>query len=113
VIFGNERVDVLRTDEDNPPVDGFGDPVDSDTVVLADLPAEVDRATIRRRDPTSGRILTLEGFEVAVRVTPGFTFEATDRLVVKRTGDVLQVETVDQVRGPAGRRTLLMCTRVS
>jgi hypothetical protein len=112
MIFGNTRVDVLRTDEANPPTDGFGDPVDSDDVALANLSADVQRASIRRRDPTSGKLLTLEGFEVAVRVTPGFTFAATDRLVDKRTGDVLQVETVDQVRTPAGRKTLLGCTQV-
>jgi hypothetical protein len=113
MIFGNTRVDVLRTDEANPPVNGFGDPVDSDTVALAGLPADIQRATIRRQDPTSGRTLTVTGFEVQVRRTPGFTFQPTDRLKDKQTGDVLQVETIDEVRTPAGRKTLLMCTQVA
>jgi hypothetical protein len=113
MIFGNTRVDVLRTDEANPPRDSFGDPVDSDTPVLSGLPADVQRVTIRRQDPTSGRLLTVTGFEVSVRITPGFTFQPTDRLVDAQTGDVLQVETIDQVRTPAGRKTLLSCTQVS
>lgn len=113
MIFGNTRVDVLRTDEANPPLDAFGDPIDSDTTVLSGLPADIQRATIRRMDPTSSKMLTLTGFEVQTRVTPGFTFQPTDRLVDLQTGDVLQVETVDQVRTPAGLRTLLGCTQVT
>lgn len=111
MIFGNTRVDVLRT-PDPAPEDGFGDEQDTDTVVLTAIPADVQRSTIRRRDPTSGKLLTLEGFEVQVRQTPGFTFKATDRLEDKLTGDVLQVETIDSVRTPAGRKTLLGCTQV-
>lgn len=113
MIFGTTRVDVLRTDEANPPVDGFGDPVDSDTTVLAGLPADIQRMTIRRQNPTTGRLLTIAGYEVSVRITTGFTFQPTDRLVDTRTGDVLQVETVDAETGPTGRYTVLGCTQVT
>jgi len=113
MIFGNTRVNVLRGDETSPAVDGYGDPVDVDTVALSGLPADIQRARIRREDPTSGKLLTLAGFDVAVRETPGFTFQPTDRLVDIQTGDMLQVETIDQVRTPVGRKTLLGCTQVT
>lgn len=110
MIFGNTRVDVLRTT--NPaPEDGFGDPVETDDVALADLPVDVEETTRRRFDPAEGKMITLAGFAVAIRPSCPFEFTPTDRLKDRHTGEVLQVETIESARGGwRGNRRVLFCT---
>jgi hypothetical protein len=107
VIFGSTRVDVLRSTDTE---DGRGDPVESDDVALADLPVDIAEGTKRRRNPADGQMVTLSGFNVAVRASCPFEFKATDRLRDRHTGVVLQVETITNTRGFAGRRRVLFCT---
>lgn len=110
MIFGNTRVDVLRTTEPAA-VDGLGDEVESDDVVLADLPVEISEGTRRRENPADGHMVTMAGFNVAVRPSCPFEFLPTDRLRDKHTGDVLQVETIESARGGVfGQRRMLFCT---
>lgn len=107
MIFGSTRVDVLRSTDTE---DGRGDPVESDTVALAGLPVDVAEGTKRRRDPADGHVVTISGFNVAVRASCPFVFKATDRLRDLQTGQVLQVETITTTRGFAGKRRVLFCT---
>jgi hypothetical protein len=107
MIFGSTKVDVLRSVDTE---DGRGDPVESDTVALADLPVDIAEGTARRRDPADGHMVTVSGFNVAVRASCPFVFTSSDRLRDQRTGQVLQVETISYARGFAGRRRTLFCT---
>lgn len=107
MIFGSTKVDVLRSVDTE---DGRGDPVESDDVALAGLPVDIAEGTARRRDPADGHMVTLNGYNVAVRASCPFVIKETDRLRDQRTGQVLQVETVSYSRGFAGRRRVLFCT---
>lgn len=109
MIFGSTRVDVLRTPSP-PPVDSHGDEVDTDDVALTDLPVDVAPKTKTRRDPASGQLLTMSGYNVAVRASCPFEFKPTDRLKDRQTGAVLQVETITATRSFAGKRRVLFCT---
>lgn len=111
MIFGNTRVDVLRSTDTE---DGLGDPVETDDVALADLPVEISETTRTRRDPANGHLVTLAGFAVAVRASCPFEFKPTDRLKDRHTDEVLQVETVESARGGVfGQRRVLFCTEAA
>lgn len=107
MIFGSTRVDVLRSTDT---VDNLGDPVESDTIALAALPVDVAEGTARRRNPADGHMVTISGYNVAVRASCPFAFKPTDRLRDVQTGAVLQVETITTTRSFAGKRRVLFCT---
>ena len=94
MIIPTTTVSVLRVDEDNPPTDEWGDPVDvPDTVVASKLPATVQPVNSAYFDPGSGQVLTRQLWSVTLR--PGaFAFQATDRVKDENTGEVYQVEDV-------------------
>lgn len=101
MIIPTTTVTVLRTDEDDPPRDAWGDPLDSDTVPAggAALPATREGTRRRTLDPASGQmqVTTEWGFQL----DPGvFAFVETDRVRDDLTGEVFQVEDVDQ--SPSG-----------
>lgn len=109
MIFGNTQVDVLRSS--NTTEDGVGDEVETDDVALTGLPVDITEGTRRREDPASGRMVTIAGFNVAVRASCPFEFLPTDRLRDTHTGDILQVETISSARGGwRGQRRVLFCT---
>lgn len=114
MIIPSTTLSALRTNEASPPVDTWGDALDSDTVVASAMPAWLEQATARRLDPASGRMVTIEGWTVLLRPISalGYTPAATDRLKDERTGEVYQVETVYKTTGFMNKNVKLFCTQV-
>jgi hypothetical protein len=74
-------------------VDGFGDPVDTDTVLVANLPACITPKTERTFNPASGQVTVINTFLIELRPKV-VVFTERDRVVDERTGTVYQVENV-------------------
>lgn len=114
MIIPSTTLTALRTDESSPPEDGWGDAIESDTVIISGMPAWLEQATARRMDPASGRMVTIEGWRVLLRPITGlgYTPAETDRLKDERTGEVYQVETVYKTTGFMNKNVKLFCTQV-
>jgi hypothetical protein len=111
MIIPSTTVTVYRTDEASPPVNEYGDAVDSDIAVATKLPAWIEETTRTTRDPGSGQLLVINGFKVLLRPKV-FEFRETDRLVDEHTNLVYQVETVGITSGFASTNIRLFCTLV-
>lgn len=112
MIIPSTTIKVLRGDESSPAVDGYGDPVDVDTVVASGLPAYLEVGTQRQYDPETGMVVSLDGFKVLLRPHV-FDFKQTDRIIDERTGETYQVETAGITQGFMNQNIRLFCTKVS
>lgn len=93
MIIPSTTVSVLRTDQTNPPLDGNGDPVDSDTVAVSGLPASITPWNQRTLDPASGQYVVVNKFQIQLR-PQAFEFTEHDRIQDERTDALYQVENV-------------------
>lgn len=113
MIIPTTTVKVLRGDENAPAVDAWEDPIDSDTVVKAGLPASIRAVNSTTFDPGSGQRISRQSWAISFRPR-AFTFAVTDRVVDETTGAVYQVETVDQSPARLMQGVIhLYCTQVS
>jgi hypothetical protein len=113
MIIPTTIVSVLRGDEDNPAVDEWGDPIDSDTTVAIRLPAAIRAVNSTTFDPGSGQRISRQSWAISFRPR-AFDFRVTDRVVDEETGQVYQVETVDVSPARLMQGVIhLYCTQVS
>lgn len=113
MIIPSTTITVLRTDELDPPLDEFGDPTDSDTVMAVGLPATITAQQERTRDPGSGQVTVIDWFLIELRPRV-FVFTERDRVKDERTGIVYQVENVRTSSAMLMQEAIqLRCTAVS
>lgn len=93
-----------------PTLDDFGDPVDSTTVVAANLPAQLVETNSTRKDRADQRGGIVE--DVTIRLATGATIVEGDRLTDDTTGAVYQTVGVIYPPRPTGTLTADTDTRV-